>query len=208
MEETRAFLARPHMPAEPLAQRVNNDSSDNGYLSRIATTTSQRNQATIPFIIFPLGLIVIGTCIGMIIWLALHGPALVPGQDTRITAIMISVGSRLSGLFIGVALVRSAWAAFLPHVLVGELIPARALVGACRNFMSWGQLENYGSLPFSFKYHIIVAAFISLAMTGTSASFRYESLGLASRNIAYIPDVTKSCNQSQIGCSGALNANT
>src|SRR5277367_5967760 len=218
MEETRAFLARPHMPAEPLAQRVNNDSSDNGYLSRIATTTSQRNQATIPFIIFPLGLIVIGTCIGMIIWLALHGPALVPGQDTRITAIMISVGSRLATLFIGTALVRSAWAAFLPHVLAGELIPTRALLGVCCNFMSLRQLEYYGPLPPSFKYHIILGAFISLAMIGTSASFRYDSLELAGRNIALVPDVTSSCNQSLVTqsnyfCNGGtvninLNANT
>ena len=172
------------MPAKPLARSVNNDSSDNGYLSHIATATSRRNQAMIPIILFPLSLIVIGTCIGMIVWLAVHGPALVPGQDTRITAIIISVGSRLAGLFIGAALVRSAWAAFLPHVLAGELIPTRALVGVCRNFMSLGQLENYGPLPSSFKYHIILAAFISLAMIGTSASFRYDSLGLAGRNIA------------------------
>jgi hypothetical protein len=121
---------------------------------------------------------------------------------------MISAGSRLAGLFISVALVRSAWAAFLPRVLEGELIPTRALVGACRNFMSWGQWENYGSLPSSFKYHIILAAFISLAMTGTSASFRYESLVLATRNTALVPDVGILCNQSSIGCSGALNANT
>jgi hypothetical protein len=218
MEETGAFLAKPHMPAEPLTRRVNSDSSDNGYLSRIATATSQRNQATIPIIIFPLGLIVIGTCIGMIIWLALHGPALVPGQDTRITAIMISVGSRLAGLFIGTALVRSAWAAFLPHVLAGELIPTRALVGVCCNFMSLRQLEYYGPLPPSFKYHIILGALISLAMIGTSASFRYDSLGLTGRNIALVPDVASSCNQSLVThsnyfCNGGtintnLNANT
>jgi hypothetical protein len=167
----------------------------------------------IPIIFFPLGAIAIGTCLGVIVWLALHGPALVPGQDTRITAIIISVGSRLAGLFIGAALVRSAWAAFLPHILAGDLIPTRALVGICRNFMSLGRLENYGSLPTSFKYHIILATLISLAMTGTSASVRYNSLGLAGRNIALVPDVASSCNQSLVSgttyfCSGALNANT
>jgi hypothetical protein len=174
---------------------------------------SQRNQATIPAILFPLSLISIGTCLGAMGWLKLHGPALVPAQDTRITAIMISVGSRLTGLFIGTALVRSAWAAFLPHVLTGEPIPTPALVGACRNFMSSGQLEHYDSLPSSFKYHIILATFISLAMTGTSASFRYDSLKLAGRSTALVPDVASSCNKSLVNgtnyfCSGALNANT
>src|SRR4029077_4588453 len=99
------------------------------------------------------GLITIGLCISAIVWLKLHGPAPVPRQDTRITSIIISVGSRLSGIFIGAALVRSAWAAFLPQVLAGKLMPIQALVGVCRNFLSFGQLENYGSLPSSFKYH-------------------------------------------------------
>jgi hypothetical protein len=132
----------------------------------------------LPIIIFLFGLIVIGTCLAAILWLALHGLALVPGQDTWITAIMIYTGSRLSGLFIGAALVRFAGAAFLPHVLAGELIPTQALVGAYRNFMSLGQLENFGSLPFSFKFHVVLAVFVSLAMIGTSASFQYNLIGV------------------------------
>jgi hypothetical protein len=215
MEETRVFRARRNMPAEQLAQSVNNYSSDNGYLSSIATAASQRNQAIFPILLFPLGLITIGTCIGATAWLAWHGPALVPGQDTRITAIIISFGSRLAGFFIGAAIVRSAWAVFLPRVLAGALIPTQTLIGACRNFMSLGQLENYKSLPSSFKYHVILAIFISLAMTGTSASFRYDSLGLADRNFAFVPDVASSCNASLINvngsgyfCTGKLNGNT
>jgi hypothetical protein len=210
MEETRGFQARHYIPP---GQSVNNDYSDNGYLLNRAKAASQRNQAMIPIIFFPLGFIAIGTCLGVMGWLAFHGPALVPGQDTRITAILISVGSRLAGLFIGAALVRSAWAAFLPHVLDGEPIPTRTLIGSCRNFMSLGQLGNYGSLPSSFKLHIVLAALISLAMTGTSASFRYASFGQVGRNTALVPDVASSCNSSLVNgssyfCTGLLNANT
>lgn len=218
MEERRAFRTRRRMPARRPAQSVDNYSWENGDLSSLATATSQRNQAMLPIIFFPFGLIVIGTCLAAILWLAFHGPALVPGQDTRITAIMISAGSRLAGLFIGAAFIRSAWAAFLPHVLAGELIPTQALVGVCRNFMSLGQLGNYGSLPFSFKFHIILAAFVSLAMTGTSASFRYDSLGVTGSNNVSVPDVMSSCNPSLVTgtnyfCNGGtvntnLNANT
>jgi hypothetical protein len=202
------------MSAEPQPQRVNNYFSDNDYLSRRATAASQRNQAMFPVLFFPLGLITIGMCISAVAWLAWHGPALVPRQDARISAIIIFFGGHLAGFFIGSALVRSAWAAFLPHVLAGELIPTQTLVGAFRNFISWGQLENYNSLESPFKYHVILAIYISLAMTRTSASFRYDSLGLPGRNFAFVPDVASSCNASLFTnitgyfCTGNLNANT
>jgi len=202
------------MHAEPQPQNVNSYFSDYGDLSRRATAASQRNQAMLPTLLFPLGLITIGMCISAVAWLAWHGPAIVPGQDTRITAIIISLGSRLASFFIGSAIVRSAWAAFLPHVLAGELIPTQTLIGACRNFMSFGQLENYKSLPSSFKYHVILAIYVYLAMTGTSASFRYDSLGLPDHNFAIVPDVASLCNASLFTndtgyfCTGNLNANT
>jgi hypothetical protein len=66
-------------------------------------------------------------------------------------------------------------------------------------------LEDYGSLPISFKFHIVLAAFISPAMVGTSASFRYDSLVVVGRKIASVPDVARVFNQSLIG---ELNANT
>lgn len=215
MEQTRVYNFNGPMPREQPAQSLNNDSSHNGNLSTIATAASQHNQAIVLIILFSLGLITIGTCIGAIVWLLVHGPALVPRQDTRITSIAISVGARLSGFFINAAILRSAWAAFLPRVLAGDAIPNQALVGISRNFMSLGQLENYHSLPGSFKYHIILAVVTSLAMTGTSASFRYLSLGLAGHDFALAPDVASSCNQSLINinesgyfCNGDLNANT
>jgi hypothetical protein len=204
------------MPCEQPAQILTNDSSHHDNLSTVATAASQQNQALAPIVLLTLGLITIGTCIGAMVWLLVHGPALVPQQDTRITSILISVGARLSGFFINAALLRSAWAAFLPRVLTGEAIPNQALVGISRNFMSLGQLGHYHSLPGSFKYHIVIALVTSLAMTGTSASFRYLSLGLAGHSFALVPDVASSCNQSQVSgdsrwtyvCDGNLNANT
>jgi hypothetical protein len=50
-------------------------------------------------------------------------------------------------------------------------------------------------------------------MTGTSASFRYDSRGVSGRNTALIPDFTSSCNTSLIQqnyyfCTGLLNGNS
>jgi hypothetical protein len=213
MEQPRAFSDRLSMPTNPPAQDFNNGFPHNDYLPSVAMTASQHNQATVPIVLFPLGFLAIGSGLAAILWLALHGPALVPGQDTRITAIMISAGSRLAGLFMGAAIIRSAWAAFLPRVLAGEPIPTQALVGACQNFMSLGQLGNYGSLPSAFKFHIALAAFITLAMVGTSASFRYDSIAVVGNNFASVPDVASICNPSLVNgsnyfCNGAVNANT
>jgi hypothetical protein len=121
----------------------------------------------------------------------------------------------LSGFFINAAILRSAWAAYLPRILDGDAIPNQELVGISRNFMSLGQFRNYHSLPRSFRHHIILAVVILLAMTGTSASFRYVSLPLAGHSFALALDVASSCNQSLINvngsgyfCSGNLNSNT
>ncbi|PMD40829.1 hypothetical protein L207DRAFT_583006 [Hyaloscypha variabilis F] len=50
-------------------------------------------------------------------------------------------------------------------------------------------------------------------MSATSASFRYDSLGLAGRNIALVPDVASLCSPSSVSgtsylCTGTLNFNT
>jgi hypothetical protein len=213
MDEAQGCYGRSDTPAEPLDQRAKIDSSDNGHPSGTAKAVSESNQALFPIIFFQLGLLYIGACIGMIVWLALHGPALVPQQDTRITAIIISVGSRLAGLFISAAFARSAWAAFLQQLLTEEPIQARALIAVCRNFMSLGQLGDYNSLPIPFRCHIFLAVLISLAMSATSASFRYASLGLAGRNTALVPDVASLCSPSFVSgtayyCPSALNTNT
>ena len=176
------------------------------------TTTSRRNQALIPLIILLSGLITNGLCIAAIIWLWLEGPTLVPGQDTRITAIMISVGRSLAVFYISLAIGRSAWASVLPRFLNGNAIPTRTLVGICRNWASLGQWQNYHSLPTSFKIYVVLAAFVFVAMTGTSASFRYNSGGVSGRETARNPDFTSSCNTSLIQssyyfCTGLLNGN-
>ena len=180
----------------------------------IATAASRRNQAMLPITVLSVGALALVACITTVAWLALHGPTLVPGQDTRITAVLISIGSRVACLVVNIALIRSAWVSFLHHVLSGERISTQTLVGACRTFMSLGQLENYSSLPRGFKYHVIIAAFVSVAMTVTSASFRYESLALSGKSIASLPDTASVCNQSLITsqtgyfCTGKLNGNT
>jgi hypothetical protein len=213
MEETPAFHRRFDTTAKLPVTSGHTASCRDEDLLRTATASSQRNQSVIPLILFPIGFIVMGICLCVMAWLAFHGPILVPGQDTRITAIIISFGSRLVGFFVGAALVRSAWAAFLPQVVAGESIPTLALVGVCRKFMSLGQLENYSSLPLSFRIHIAVAAFTSLAIMGTSASFRYVVLGLPTQGVAMVPDVASLCNATLVNstgyfCSGKLNANT
>src|SRR2546423_4728892 len=130
--------------------------------SSAATVASKRIEATMPIIFFPFGLLFLGTCLAGFAWLALHGPALVPGQDTRITSILISTGSRMSILIIGVALLRYAWASILPDIVAGKPLNTRSLIGICQNFMSLGQLASFGSLPVAFKWHVVLAAFVSL----------------------------------------------
>src|ERR1700722_3154451 len=183
--------------------------------SSAATIASKRIEATIPIIFFCFSLLFLGTCLTGFAWLALHGPALVPRQDTRITSILISTGSRMSVLIIGVAFVRSAWASILPDMVAGKPLNTRSLIGICRNFMSLGQLASFGSLPAAFKWHITLAAFVSLVMRATSSSFRYESLPVSGEALAILPDFARACpppqNPNSGGgyfCPGALNANT
>jgi hypothetical protein len=178
-----------------------------------STTTSRSNQALIPLIILLFGFITIGLCIAAIIWLWLEGPTLVPGQDTRITAIIISVGKSGAAFFIGLAICRSAWASVLPRVLNGNCIPTRTLVGICRNWASFGQWQEFQSLPASFRIYLILAALVLVAMTGTSASFRYETRRVSGSNTALIPDFTSSCNTSLIQlsyyfCTALLDGNS
>jgi hypothetical protein len=177
------------------------------------TTTSRGNQALLPFTILLSGFVTIGLCIAAIIWLWLEGPMLVPGQDTRITAIVISVGKSLAAFSIGLAIYRSAWASVLPRVLNGNPVPTRTLVGICRNWASFGQWQDYHSLPVSFKIYLVLATFVVVAMTGTSASFRYDSHGVSGLNTALIPDFSSSCNTSLIQlsyyfCTALLNGNS
>jgi hypothetical protein len=176
-------------------------------------TISRRNQAVLVLIFLPIGALILVMCICAIVWLAVHGPILVPGQDTRISAFIISFSSRLAWLIISAALIRSAWASFLQHILRGEQIPIRALVGVCRGFLSLDQLGEFFCLPVSFKCHILIAALISLAMTATSASVRYQTLGPITETAALVADVESMCQPSggvrDFSClGGTLNANT
>jgi hypothetical protein len=214
-DKTKDLLGKSDAPSERLDQKAKMPAPDNRDPPGTATAkaVSQSNQALVPIISLHFGLLYIRACIGGIVWLWLHGPALVPRQDTRITAIIISVGSRLAGFFISAAFARSAWAAFLQQILTEKPVQAQALITVCRDFMSLGQFIDFKSLPVSFRYHIFLALLISLAMSATSASFRYDSLGLSGRNIALVPDVASLCSSSSVSgtsylCTGALNFNT
>lgn len=76
--------------------------------------------------------------------------------------------------------------------------------------MSLGQLMDFHSLPMSFRLHILIAVFISVAMTATSASFRYESLGVTGENLPLVAVTASACNASRANssnyfCDGDLN---
>jgi len=212
MAESFAHRPRLRMAAEKSYQSPTKEVPHYENAAHIYTTVPQRNQALVPLIILLSGFITIGLCIAAIIWLWLEGSTPVPGQDTRITAIIISVGKSLAAFSISLAIGRSAWASVLPRFLNGNPIPTRTLAGICRNWASFGQWQNYRSLPTPFKIYVALAAFVFVAMTGTSASFRYDSRGVSGRQTAQTPDFTSSCNTSLIQsgyyfCTGLLNGN-
>jgi hypothetical protein len=57
---------------------------------------------------------------------------------------------------------------------------------------------DFHSLPLSFRLHLVIAVFIAVAMTATSASFRYESLGVTGESAALVADTTSACNASRV----------
>jgi hypothetical protein len=103
---------------------------------------SQRTHALIPLICFPIGILLLAICIASIAWLTSHGPGLVPLQDTRVTTIIISSGTRLSMIVMMGAFARSAPASAVPTVLAGKQFQTTRLVDLCRNFMSFGQMKH------------------------------------------------------------------
>jgi hypothetical protein len=205
--------SRPRVTAKTSYQTYTEEAPYYGNTPDTYTTTSRSNQALTPLVILLFGFITIGLCIAAIIWLWLEGPTLVPGQDTRITAIIISVGKSLAAFFIGLAIYRSAWASVLHRVLKGNPVPTRTLIGICRNWSSFGQWQEFQSLPASFKSYLVLTALVLVAMTGTSASFRYESRKVSGLNTALIPEFTSSCNTSLIQlsyyfCAALLDGNS
>jgi hypothetical protein len=82
-----SFASRPaaHGLAIPSTQHVSSVPADDDDLLNIAKRASQKDEATIQIIIFLLGLATIGTCLGALAWLAVHGPALVRSTQPRYT---------------------------------------------------------------------------------------------------------------------------
>ena len=120
---------------------------------------SRRRQAFIPLIFFPSGILVLGASLVGMGWLAFRGPSLVPLQDTRVTTIIISSGSRLSIVVIMAAFVRSAWALAIPHVLASKPLHTRegsvehsCHSDSCKTLVLCPCRSEYMScLPFAFR---------------------------------------------------------
>jgi hypothetical protein len=206
--EIVAVTERPSQQTETSSN--SNADAANPETIQVAKEMSKHVQADVLSILLPVGAAIIAVCIALVAWLAIHGPMLVPGQDTRITSIVISLGSRVMSVIISTAILRSAWACLLPSVLRGSYIPVWSLLSACQSFMSFGQLVNFTSLPPWFKFHVCLALTVAVAMTGTSASFRYESLPQIGPNTALIADIAfMICNDSFITnntCTSTVNS--
>ncbi|KAH7119455.1 hypothetical protein B0J13DRAFT_486533 [Dactylonectria estremocensis] len=161
------------------------------------TTTSRNNsrqtQSVFLLIFLSFGLVFLVLCLGGILWLAIHGQVLVPMQDTRLTSIAISAGSKVATTIMGITFARSAWASAIPDLVAGRPVNTRRLVSMCRTFMSLGQYQNFSALPWSFKFHILLGAMTLAAMVATSSSFRYDSLPTSGWVTALVSDVAFAC---------------
>ncbi|KAK6523490.1 hypothetical protein TWF281_001471 [Arthrobotrys megalospora] len=159
----------------------------------VSYKNSRYEQALMLLILLPICAIFLGLCLAGIIWLFIHGPIQVPLQDTRLTSIVISMGSKIASIIIGMAFVRSAWASLVPHIVAGQPITTRTMATVCRDFMSLGQFQNFGALPRAFQIHVILASIALISMVATSSSFRYDSLAVTGRTTALVPDVAFAC---------------
>ncbi|RYP06402.1 hypothetical protein DL764_003194 [Monosporascus ibericus] len=168
----------------------------------LCSRNSKDQQYLILLLLLPLGLIFLSACLVAIIWLALHGPMLVPNQDTRLASIAISASSKAATLIMGVAFVRSAWASAVVDILDGRPMTTKRLLATCRPFLSLGQFQNFNALPLSFKMHVILGAFSVAAIVATSSSFRYDSLPTNGNMIALVPDVSFACPAQLVNDTG------
>ncbi|KAH6708952.1 hypothetical protein BKA61DRAFT_439489, partial [Leptodontidium sp. MPI-SDFR-AT-0119] len=150
----------------------------------------------------PLGFLFLAACLVAITALWIHGPLLVPKQDTRLTSIVISTSSKVATFIMGIVFLRSAWASAVLDVTNGHSMTARNLITTCKPFLSLGQLQNFNALPLSFKFHVILGAASLVAMTATSSSFRYESLPTSGEMVALVPDVAFACPADKVEETG------
>jgi hypothetical protein len=178
------------------------------------SSSTRQSHAALTLVTLACGFVSLSLCVAAIIWLWVSGPLEVPGQDTRITAAIISVGRSLASLFIGISLARAAWGAFIPQLVDGSRFSARTLLAVCHNWDSPGQWQDFRDLPTSFKIYVLLGVLTWIGMTGTSSTFRYVSHGVSATGTALVADFTYACNTSLVQpspnytCQAATSPNT
>src|SRR5271168_2491260 len=115
------------------------------------SSSTRQSHAGLTLVTLACGFVWLSLCVAAIIWLWVSGPLEVPGQDTRITAVIISVGRSLASLFIGIALARAAWGSFIPQLVDGSRFSARTLLAVCYRWDSLGQWQDFRELPTAFR---------------------------------------------------------
>ncbi|KAK4458582.1 hypothetical protein QBC42DRAFT_185667 [Cladorrhinum samala] len=187
----------PRSPSEGYSNR-NSYSRNSNYSQpdshlRTCSENSKSQQHLLVLLLLPASLIFLSACLVAIVMLAIHGPMLVPRQDTRVTSIVISASAKIATIIIGVVFLRSAWSSAVNDVVAGRPMSTKKLLATCRPFLSLGQLQYFGALPASFKLHVVLGALSLLAMVATSSSFRYDSLPTGGEMVALVPDVAFAC---------------
>jgi hypothetical protein len=172
-----------------------------------------QSHAALTLVTLACGFVSLSLCVAAIIWLWVSGPLEVPGQDTRITAVIISVGRSLASLFIGIALARAAWGSFIPQLVDGSRFSARTLLAVCHKWDSLGQWQDFRDLPTAFRIYVLLGGLTWAGMTGTSSTFRYDSHGVFATGTALVADFTYACNTSLVQlsnyvCQAATSPNT
>jgi hypothetical protein len=183
---------------------------------RVGSTSISRStgqsHAALTLVTLACGFVTLSLCVAAIIWLWVSGPQEVPGQDTRITNGIISVGRSVASPFIGIALARAAWGSFSPQLVHGNRFSARTLLAVFHQWDSLGQWQDLRDLPTTFRVYVLLGGLAWACMIGTSSTFRYTSHRVAT-GTALIADFVYTCNTSLVQlstyvCRAATSPNT
>jgi hypothetical protein len=183
------------------------------YKAGSTSSSKRQSHAALALGTLACGFVAISLCVAAIIWLWVSGPQEVPGQDTRITAIIITVGRSLASLFIGIAFARAAWGSFTPQLVYGSQLSGRTLLAVCQPWDSLGQWQDFNHLPTAFKIYVLLGGLAWAGMMGTSSAIRYVSHGVFATGTALVADFEYACNVSLVQpsnyfCMAATSPNT
>ena len=143
------------------------------------------------------------------------GPKLVPRQDTRITNIIISIASKGAlalALWIVTLRLRVQWTSIL---VSGQPVRLRSLLAACSREGSIWRVRHICTSPTrGIGLTALIGATVTIAMTLTSAGFKYIVLPGTAIQEYTGPDFMSICNYSMVTsttgyfCAGTANAAT